>query len=408
MDETEALAVFTGKDAQAARAAYNCLCERCRARLIGYLRRQGVTEEDAQDVVQETFLKIWKVRAEFRNQGVPEWWVYLKRSAIRLYIDLVRKRKKIPVPVEWEEEKVPPDQRPLLDSILMAVLTQRLYHCANVHWLALDPNLPADTHNLRLLTAMRYYLDGDPLPDLLHSLSSTLPGETPPTPGEVRSWLRDPGVLRHLAFERLYYSNDRLTGRMLFGDRGAAGTLLDDLTALAENQPPMDLAFSDLTWIQVSLVLWHYRNAMSLADILKKLNDLEQQQRPIAGWDYDSAKLASLLDSLTVRLPFNQQMEQLLYGFSRNAEVHAWPFFKQRKLWERLVFQYAYHDALSPDQIVERILPAVKSVEQIRPSGQTFDFEINRGTITMWTSGGRLRDKLVKFWKEAYGGDFDE
>jgi RNA polymerase sigma-70 factor, ECF subfamily len=60
-------------------------------RVYRYLRKMGVTHDDAQDIVQDTLYKVIEMLNELSTERLGPW---MFRVAYNQYIDLVRKRKR--------------------------------------------------------------------------------------------------------------------------------------------------------------------------------------------------------------------------------------------------------------------------------------------------------------------------
>ncbi len=73
-------------------AAFNALVEPYRQQLLVHCYRMSGSLDDAEDIVQETFLRAWKKLDSFQGQGSFRNWLYT--IATRQWIDEVRKRKK--------------------------------------------------------------------------------------------------------------------------------------------------------------------------------------------------------------------------------------------------------------------------------------------------------------------------
>lgn len=394
----EALKRISEVDETTAGRAYACLLDFYRPRLVRYLLKTGGRFEMAEDAVQETFTWLWNARAGIRDEGRVKFGALLKQVAKHRFIDLIRNRDEASKDLELIDKEIPPEELPLIEEIRMAILTGRLYLCANALWLGLDPQLLPDTYERQLLAAQLYYLEGETVEDILHTLASPPPGEPPLTLKQLRDWLHDPGVLRYLAYRTLYYSNDRLAAWMLgLGDAGEEEIAPDELMRSLADHLPEERAFGEWTWGQVAVVLWRYRYALTLDQIVQRWESLKQPNEPLSDRD-DRQEIAALIETLKARFPFEAQMRRLLAELGRRPALDARALLSEHRLWERLVFQYEYHDDIPLLDIVERTAPAAQCVE----------FLINKGTLNIWTSGKRLRNKLIRYWKEAFGGDFDE
>lgn len=87
---------------------------------LSYLRRH----EDALDVVQETFVRVFRARSSFRTEVDPDCWIL--KIAANLCIDQHRRRRRMaeePLP-EGESGQDLPDRK-ALDPLLLAMKAER-------------------------------------------------------------------------------------------------------------------------------------------------------------------------------------------------------------------------------------------------------------------------------------------
>src|SRR5688572_17374163 len=90
VDETEMAAAATAGD----ETAFTALTRRYRRELQVHCYRMLASFEDAQDLVQETFLRAWKNRATFEGRSSFRTWLY--RIATNACLDfLERSRRRI-------------------------------------------------------------------------------------------------------------------------------------------------------------------------------------------------------------------------------------------------------------------------------------------------------------------------
>src|SRR5918996_862738 len=76
-------------------SAFSALAERYRRELHVHCYRMLGSFEDAEDMVQETFLRAWRKRASFRGTSTFRAWLY--RIATNACLDALQKRPR-PVP----------------------------------------------------------------------------------------------------------------------------------------------------------------------------------------------------------------------------------------------------------------------------------------------------------------------
>lgn len=72
--------------------AFTALVESHRKPLLVHCYRMGGSLDDAEDLVQETFLRAWGKINTYEGRGPLRNWLYV--IATRLWLDEVRKRKK--------------------------------------------------------------------------------------------------------------------------------------------------------------------------------------------------------------------------------------------------------------------------------------------------------------------------
>ncbi|MFT7484240.1 MAG: RNA polymerase sigma-70 factor (ECF subfamily) [Candidatus Paceibacteria bacterium] len=72
------------------RAEFRSLFIQERDRLFRMLARLSGNPQDAEDLLQETFLVVWRKRGEFEGRGAPEG--YLRKTAHRLFLNRYQAR----------------------------------------------------------------------------------------------------------------------------------------------------------------------------------------------------------------------------------------------------------------------------------------------------------------------------
>ena len=96
-EEAAAVAATRGGD----RDAFAALCERYRRQLHVHCYRMLGSVDDADDLVQDTYLKAWQARASFEGRSLFRTWLY--RIATNACLDVLARRPK---------RVMPPDVRP--------------------------------------------------------------------------------------------------------------------------------------------------------------------------------------------------------------------------------------------------------------------------------------------------------
>lgn len=376
----KALECFSRDGETEQRQALEQLIALSRESIERYLRdRMEIRDESLrQDLIQETFVKLWDRRAAFRNQGVSAWHGLLRRVASNCYYDTLRRKRDLPQDEAWLREAEGEswnDEWEAVYKLLTDALAGQLYYTANLLWLDLDPALSAASHDRQFLAAQLYYLDGWPWEEVLDFLKTQPPLEEPAlTRDSLLSWLRHPGVLRLLAFRELYFSNDRLAAHLLGFDVPAAHEL-DRVMQRASAQPP-----AGFTWEEASVILWRYRYNRSAQEIAKN------PQCPLT-----LEQITALLASLALGQPFSIKMESLL---KHVPTLKTQAQLDKPALWQRLTFQYGY----SADELPQRDI-----LERVQPAAQRVDFDLNEGQLTAWLSGKRLLKSLIGYYIELWG-----
>ncbi len=69
--------------------AFMILFEKYSPRILGYLMRNGASRVEAEEIVQEAFLRVWSERRRFRPTGTFQAWLYTIASHI-----LINERKR--------------------------------------------------------------------------------------------------------------------------------------------------------------------------------------------------------------------------------------------------------------------------------------------------------------------------
>ena len=100
-------------------SAFAALFERHRRELHVHCYRMLGSLEDAEDLVQETFLRAWRKRASFQGRSSFRAWLY--RIATNVCLDaLARDRRRAPPSSPVDVPRLQPDPDHLLDGIAPA------------------------------------------------------------------------------------------------------------------------------------------------------------------------------------------------------------------------------------------------------------------------------------------------
>jgi len=94
MTEEEMLSGAKKNNASAQEALYN----RFSPRMLGVCYRFAKNKEDAEDMLQEAFMKVFSQIHQFRNEGALEGWI--RRIVVHCCINILKKNKKFAHSVE--------------------------------------------------------------------------------------------------------------------------------------------------------------------------------------------------------------------------------------------------------------------------------------------------------------------
>ena len=86
----EALFIAALNDEETREAAFTKLVQRYKERLYFHIRRMVISHEDADDVLQETFIKVFKNIGNFKGESQLFTWIY--RIATHQALDHLRKQ----------------------------------------------------------------------------------------------------------------------------------------------------------------------------------------------------------------------------------------------------------------------------------------------------------------------------
>jgi RNA polymerase sigma-70 factor (ECF subfamily) len=89
VDDAEILRKF--QDERTRNEAFNLLLKKYQQKLYWHIRRMVIDHDDADDIVQDTFVKVWKNLPGFRNDAQLYTWMY--RIATNECITFLNKKK---------------------------------------------------------------------------------------------------------------------------------------------------------------------------------------------------------------------------------------------------------------------------------------------------------------------------
>ena len=89
VEDAEILLKFSSEKTQ--NEAFNLLLQKYQQKIYWHVRRMVINHDDADDLVQDTFVKVWKNLGKFRNDAQLYTWIY--RIATNESITFLHKKK---------------------------------------------------------------------------------------------------------------------------------------------------------------------------------------------------------------------------------------------------------------------------------------------------------------------------
>lgn len=96
MEDKEILEKF--QNAESRNDAFNLLVRKYQQKMYGHIRKMVIDHDDANDLVQEVFIKVWKSLANFRGDAQLYTWLY-KIATNECLAFLNKKRKRFFIPI---------------------------------------------------------------------------------------------------------------------------------------------------------------------------------------------------------------------------------------------------------------------------------------------------------------------
>ena len=111
VDDDEVIAALRSGD----QAAFAAVTERFRRQLHVHCYRMLGSFDDAEEIVQETFLRAWRARRTFEGRALLRSWLY--RIATNACLDVIARRRPQPVVVGDEVTWLQPYPTLLLEPV---------------------------------------------------------------------------------------------------------------------------------------------------------------------------------------------------------------------------------------------------------------------------------------------------
>lgn len=354
MDEEREIQRFAGNDEEAASEAFVRLTPSIRTFLHRRLAKILPAADLREDAIQMALVKIWSSRASYVYQGVKAWWGYVAITGRRCALNLLGEPE---VPREGE----PPGPDPVFDPDQL----RRLYAAADELWLGLDPKVDEAGRRERLFAAQLFFLQGREVSQLNQYL-----GAPQPIPrATLDRWLSHEPTQLHLVYTALYLDTWVLIGHLLPEARPKADQVRQ-LFERAQREP----APNGEPWWRVTMLTFRFKYGMIEKNLIARFPGLSQKEL-----DRDSETVCGVFEQI------------MLTVSTKLARRGARADLCHDGLWQRLVFQYGYHDELRHRQILERC----------QPPGAKVGYRLTLAMLNGWLSSGRLANSLKKYMETA-------
>lgn len=287
-------------DGETAAAAFDRLWRLTRGATRRLVVRGGLPTGEAEDVVQEVYLRLWRHRRTIRAKTVGEWYALVRKTTFHAVLALQPSQ---PLADLGDLEDIPHQDLRHLDEILLATEEGRtLYQAADDLWLGRPQN-----HDDAEVGAAALLLV------LLHGLPATEVAAM--FDGDLDRWVADPPTLNRALFAALCWPSDALADHVL---GGAAWTS-------EERQ----------------IVLWRIQNGLSDDKIVRASGG--------------TANPEAVLERARAMYPFPKIARDLAKALEPYDQASA---LVQGGLWRRIAFEYHTRLELPHRQILERAAPA--------------------------------------------------
>ena len=144
VDDAEILSKF--RDEKTRNEAFNLLLKKYQQKIYWHVRRMVIDHDDADDLIQDTFVKVWKNLPGFRNDSQLYTWMY--RIATNECITFLNKRK--------QKNNISLDD---MDNTLADTLADTSYFNGDQAQMKLQQAILTLPEKQRLVFNMKYYDD---------------------------------------------------------------------------------------------------------------------------------------------------------------------------------------------------------------------------------------------------------
>ena len=402
MDELTAWKNLTSSDHRTAERGIAWLQHRFTASLKLFIKSElrsgqsgaAVESDEDDDIVSAAFTKLWRARQRIAITNERAARALLYRITRQCLLDNIRTRSRTPrnlVDIDAEEA---PDSAATDTQyrVLNEILAASLLAAADSVFLGLDRSLLPSTHRRQLLAAQYFYNSRLDCRTIAAMMAPSAPDAEPLlTEKLISAWVHHPGVIRLLAFTELYYDSAHLLGA-LFNGKTLNDEMIGQLFHQASRSRPEDMAFNDITWSMVAIAILRYYFCESSSNMQAGRHDL------LRSWGFTAETTNAILHAIEAQLPFRQDARELLESLRVAHVEQPEKILGMPAVWERLAFQYSYLMQLAQKDILERV----------QPPAQVAGYTLTDSTLNAWISGERLKQKLIRYWKEIDGDGIHE
>ncbi len=331
-----------------------------RPALRKYLQMRGVTNEDREDIVQTTFLRILENRDRISFRTATEWNAYARTIARNLLIDRVGSayaRNTQPIPESTLADLDSPEDFEV--QILDAEQRESYIRAANE--LYLGPR--SREGDVYLLAAKMLLWDRRELPEVLMVLRREGFLE-----GEIDSATFIERVVSEQNLRWLVYSKLGLAPEILF--------------ALVLGCPPSEIPERFSTRREETLTLMlRFCNFQSRKSILQFMADILTPE-----------EVDSILKRFESRVPLESRMRRIANRLRRHSDKGR--ALSDSLVWKRLAIHYVSHKMHHAD-----------FVGWVGPAASVGGFTMTDDTVRGWIGNRRIYTDLKKYIDRT--GDFD-
>lgn len=125
--------------------AFECLVNKYKEKLYWHIRQMVLTHEDADDILQDTFIKVWKNISSFKGEAQLFTWIY--RIATNETLNFLRKQK--------NQTKISEENQ----QLILNKLSSDPWFCGDQAQIKLQQAIATLPDKQRLVFNMKYFED---------------------------------------------------------------------------------------------------------------------------------------------------------------------------------------------------------------------------------------------------------